>query len=753
MLARGLDVLPDGANCEDCDLIEQPFVGSVGNKDADIAVIGKAPSADEVKKGKPFTDRAGEILNGILKEVGIERSELYMTNTVCCKPEDNRDPRAKEYKSCHGRMINELEEVDPDIILIMGNIPLRSMLGETGITKWRGGVEEYPGKDWIVIPTFHPASILRNPSWRDDVVEDLRLTKKISERGLSVLEEHEPDYQWLTTTEAMVKLSRMDEVVVDVETSSEGSLLCIGFADVRYPDKQYIISYEHINSNLQFKNYMIAHNMKFEAQVFWRHGIECNFTMCDDTMLMHYAMDPRKGQHGLKKLANNYFHAGNYDQDIQQYITEMEKCPEDLMFRYNALDVYFTAKLYNKFVEEMSEREQYVYNRLLIPTMQTLTEMEYKGIPIDVEELERTEKYLDGKLHSITERIYEFAGKEFNLNSWQQKAEVLYEDLEIPIPGRLSTDKDALEKIKDYHPIIPLMQEYNKLNKLQGTYTKGMKEKLDEENKLHTNFNVHGTETGRLSSSGPNLQNIPKRGEHAGLVKNLFVPEEGKVLWEADFSQAELRCLAYYSNDPTLMETFHKRDDIHTTTAAGIYEVSPEDVTEEQRDVGKTANFAILYGVSPHGLSKLLDSSKEEAKEVIKGWFNLYPKAEEFMREVQEKALEDGYVDTPTGRRRYFYPAGNNTGFIRRQAGNTPIQSLAWDVTRESMVDIHLQGYDIRLTVHDSVIGMSDKDEFDPYPIKKTMEESANELLNHKVPFVVDISVGLSWGDMEELDL
>lgn len=762
-----------GEKCEECPLRGRPVVPGYGNEEADVVLVGEAPGENEVKRGKPFVGRSGQLLNTTLEKVGIDRDSLWVTNTCLCHPVDNRDPNKEEIASCHDRLVGEIKEVNPSIIVVMGNVALHTLTGKKGITKHIGAYEYSEEFEAWIVYSLHPAAGLRRPGWKQDLETAFHLVKSLLE-DKRVGEEIEVNYEVIDQPEDF-KLPPSEKPVIDLEWSSNEEILCMGVGDedmvyvydrevLFYPEvveqlTEYIRTHPISGQNFKSDVGVMSRDKEIGLPVFTKDDNwfdERQSPYSHDTMLMSYAIDPRKGIHGLKVLAKRFLHVGEYDAEIKPYIREMENCPKDLMYKYNAMDVCYNALLRDRLLEEMNDRAGKLYYNRLMPAARALCSIEVRGTAIDRLGLAQLDREFENKLSRMEQEIYGMAGEEFNINSHQQLADILYDKMELPIPVYRKVNKEAFAMLEKYHPIIPTLQEYKALNKMQGTYVHGIQKKI-RGSKLHTNFNIHITATGRLSSSGPNLQNIPTRSDLGRKIKKMFIPSRKNLtLYEYDYSQAELRVLAYLSGDETLLDAFHQDKDIHLVTAAGIFGVSMEDITKAQRDVGKTCNFAILYGVSGHGLMKQINSSKEEAEKAIKGWFATYPKAEEYMIAQQQKALKKGYVTTVTNRIREFPATGPMNGSTMRKAGNTPVQGTASDITLDAL--IHLEKvsrglpFNVLLTVHDSVLLEADERTFDTTVPKDVMLRAAEEIVEGTVPFKVDIKKGKNWGDMEEIE-
>lgn len=406
-----------------------------------------------------------------------------------------------------------------------------------------------------------------------------------------------------------------------------------------------------------------------------------------------------------------------------------------------------------------------LYREIELPLSRVLARMERTGIAVDVRELEVIGIELQDKIAALEEQIHTAAGCEFNINSPKQLGEVLFERLGIP-PVRktktgYSTDAAVLDAISDSHEAVPLVLEYRQLVKLQSTYVQGLKDVWDQETgRIYTNFNQMVTATGRLSSTEPNLQNIPIRLEEGRRIRKAFVPGGGyQWLLAADYSQIELRVLAHISGDSTLTEAFRAGQDIHRRTAAEIFGVALEDVTDSQRQAAKAVNFGLVYGQTDFGLAKSLGIARKEAASYIDAYFHRYPGVKEYMDNIVAQARKDGYVTTLFNRRRYLPEIGSRNfqrrSFAERTAINTPIQGTAADIIKLAMVEVekHLEAEGLvsrmLLQVHDELVLETTSEELKR--VAKLVITAMEEIVQLNVPLIVDVKTGSNWYNMESI--
>src|SRR3989338_3736956 len=413
-------------------------------------------------------------------------------------------------------------------------------------------------------------------------------------------------------------------------------------------------------------------------------------------------------------------------------------------------------------------------SKLDLEVTSVLEKMSKTGILVDLKFLLALGKDLKAQLDKIEKKIYSFIGHEVNLNSPKQLQIVLFDELNLPVfkktkTGR-STDEETLRELSSAHPAVPLILEYRQLFKLVSTYVDALPNSIGEGNRIHSTFNVEGAATGRLSSINPNLQNIPVKGAMGGEIRKAFIAPKGKVLLAADYSQIELRIMAHLSNDPNLIKAFKEGLDIHTATAAKIFKVTLEKVTKEQRNVGKTMNFATLYGQGPHALSRQLQVPYEIARSYIEEYFLGFPKIKEWMQKTLQFGYENGYVETLWGRKRYMPELLANNHMMKsageRAAINHPVQGTAADMIKKAMVDIagELDNWSTSkktskpenecsmvLQIHDELLF-----EVSPKDLKKVakiVKEKMEKALKLSVPVIVDLKVGPNWGEMKPLNV
>lgn len=622
-----------------------------------------------------------------------------------------------------------------------------------------------------------------------ELFEKLEFTRFLQEllkdQADQKVDEHEIDYQTADSLDKVRELVKQvkesKSVCLDTETTSltpiDSKLVGISISLEEYSGYYLPLGHDEKDRNLNRDEVLellkpsfeddkikkIGQNLKYDYQVLANYGIHLK-GIDADTMIMSYLINPSARQHNLGKLALE--HLDYKMQPITDLIGSGKKqksfsvVPIDKATFYAVEDVDIALRLYNRLLPTIKKSGlEKLFYEIEMPLVEVLAEMESAGVKIDIEYMKNLSTQIGGQIDEMVSRIYEYAGYKFNINSTQQLQKVLFEDLALK-PGRkttkktgYSTDMQTLEELAKEHPLPKILLEYRMMTKLRSTYIDALPKLVSEATgRLHTSFNQTITATGRLSSSDPNLQNIPVRTEEGAKIRKGFVPRDDEhVLLGADYSQVELRILAHLSKDEKMLEAFQQGEDIHNRTASEVYGVPLDEVTPEMRRMAKTANFAVIYGVSAYGLSMQSDMSVAESKQFIDTYYARYPGLREFMDNAIEKARKDGYVTTLFGRRRHI-PEINSKNrqvrqFAERTAMNTPIQGTAADMIKVAMIEIYGKIKEMRskmiLQVHDELIFDVHKDELEQMKdiVRSTMETS----VDLDVPVKVDMGIGSNW--------
>ena len=481
--------------------------------------------------------------------------------------------------------------------------------------------------------------------------------------------------------------------------------------------------------------------------------------IADDTAIAAYLVDPAKNEYTIEKLASEYFGTVIEKPEVKQLslLDDVETDRSEYLAKCAVALGVLNERIGDKIKENGQEK---LYQEVELPLVTVLAHLEINGFLVDDNQLKEFADKLGEKIDALTNEIYMLAGEEFNINSPKQLGVILFEKLELkPVKKTktgYATNADVLEKLRDKHPIVNFIMEYRQLAKLKSTYCDGLTAVVNPNtHRIHSVFTQTVTVTGRLSSTEPNLQNIPTRTELGREIRKMFVAKEGYVLVDADYSQIELRVLAHIANDETMINAFRNNEDIHAVTASQVLGIPLEDVTKEQRSSAKAVNFGIVYGIGEFSLAQDLHISVKEAKAYIESYLEKYHGVRNYMESIKEQAKKDGYVKTMLNRIRYIpelkSPNYNIRQFGERVALNTPIQGTAADIIKLAMVrvDNRLINEGLKskliLQVHDELIVEAHKDEVDK--VKQILSEEMQSAMELNVPLKVDMSTGHSWYD------
>lgn len=508
----------------------------------------------------------------------------------------------------------------------------------------------------------------------------------------------------------------------------------------------------------------VGQNLKYDLTVLANYGIHLSGPLFD-TMLAHYLIQPEL-RHNMDYLAEIYlnYKTIHIEELIgpkgrgQKNMGDLE--PKDI-YKYACEDADVTLRLMKPLAEELRKNSlEEVFQNIEMPLMPVLARMERNGVVLDTETLKEVENDFTARLQTLEKDIYELAGHEFTINSPRQVGEVLFGELKLSEKvkktksGQYSTSEEVLRDLHSKHPIVQKILDYRGLKKLLSTYVEALPKLINPATgHIHTSFNQAVTATGRLSSSNPNLQNIPVRGEDGREIRKAFIPEEGEIFFSADYSQIELRIMAHLSGDEHMIEAFNAGHDVHAATAARIFHKDIKDISKDERRKAKTANFGIIYGISAFGLAERMDVSRTEAKELIDSYFEMYPKIKDYISKAVDTAREKGYIETEFGRRRYLPDINSRNavvrGYAERNAVNAPIQGTAADIIKIAMIRVQqrldAEGCKARmmLQVHDELNFSVPTDEFDK--VKRIVIEEMQGAYKMSVPLEADCGEGKNW--------
>lgn len=607
-------------------------------------------------------------------------------------------------------------------------------------------------------------------------------TDEIKNSNLTRLEDLSYDYQLIDTEEKRQELLQkiLTKEIFSLDTETTGTdpitaeLVGMSFAyaenqafyvpvPAEREEAQKIVNlFKPVFENP--KTLKVGQNIKYDMLVLSNYGVEIGGPMFD-TMIAHYVLQPEL-RHGMDYLAEIYL---KYETiKIEELIgakgknqKNMRDLPPSDVYKYACEDADVTLKLKHVLEKELeTSNAKPLFEEIEMPLVPVLAYMERNGVRIDTDTLKETSKHFTARMNQIEAEVHQLAGVEFNIASPKQVGEVLFDRLKIvdkakkTKTGQYVTSEEVLESLRGKHEIVGKILEHRGLKKLLGTYIDALPQLINPHTgRIHTSFNQTVTATGRLSSSNPNLQNIPIRNEDGKEIRKAFIPDDGCEFFSADYSQIELRIMAHLSGDPHMIEAFQKGQDIHAATAAKIYKIDLSQVTREQRSKAKTANFGIIYGISVFGLAERLNVDRKEAKELIDGYFQNYPHVKEYMDESIRSAREKGYIETIFKRRRYLPDINSHNavvrGYAERNAINAPIQGSAADIIKVAMIRIYrrfkeegLQSKMI-LQVHDELnfsVVPSEREKVEQIVISEM--ESAYKM---KAPLQADCGWGKNW--------
>ena len=569
-----------------------------------------------------------------------------------------------------------------------------------------------------------------------------------------------------------------DFLVLDTETTST-SAIDAELVGLSFSVKEHEAFYVPISANrkeaLRIVNIFkplyedpsilkIGQNLKYDLEVLHNYDIELKGQMWD-TMIAHYLIQPEL-RHNMDYMAEVYLHykTVHIDELIgprgKNQRSMRDLSPVDV-YEYACEDADITLQLKNKLEPELKKHEcENLFYQIEMPLMPVLAEMEMNGVCIDTNVLAETSSQFTQRMTDIEKRIYELAGEQFNIASPKQVGDILFAKMKIiekpkkTKTGQFVTSEEVLQQLRHKHEIVGLILDHRGLKKLIGTYIDALPKLINPRTgHIHTSFNQTVTATGRLSSSDPNLQNIPIRGEDGKEIRKAFIPEPGCLFFSADYSQIELRVMAHLSNDENMIKVFREGKDLHAATAANIYKKSIDEVTRDERTKSKRANFGIIYGITVFGLAERLDITREEAKMLIDGYFQTFPQVHDYMEQSKEIARQKGYVTTLFGRRRYL-PDINSAnsvvrGFAERNAINAPIQGTAADIIKVAMIHI-FERFKTDGIKSKMILQVHDELNFSVLPEEKekveqiVLEEMQNAF-QMQVPLVADSGFGANW--------
>lgn len=777
-----------------------------GNPNADIMCIGIAPGRDEVRKGRPFTGPSGELLDALLGSVGIERDSIYTTNLVCIH---NDRPDQKQIESCQKRLIEEIISISPKVIVLLGALATEVFIGKplSGVNGSKGAVVWSNRFNCYMVPTFHPAAILRTLNNREasekdrdmvyDVYRHLKNVTQVVHWPDGFKDRHsdelispyaDMDYCVIDSRQGLIdllqELPRNEPVAIDVETYNPNvdqldvwgdQLLSFSIATVEWA---WVIPLEVIG---QIKSNPIEwpelqwtmHNAQFDTQILYKN-LGVWFTVHEDTMLQSYSLDERGGVHGLKPLAREYLGAGWWEQTRKKGKKRLDEIPREQLYLYNAKDAIYTARLCRLFRDrQVADNVRHVYEYILIPAVNAVKEIAYRGVRISKKKhlqfsIEWGQMYID-----LEERLKEMAyeagwpTRDIGLNSPADMSKFLYNILSLPAPkkigktGNPSTAMEFLKELKGQHEFVDEFIRYRHMARYYDTYITGLGNHIKTDSRLHPYVKIHGARTGRWSYGDPPMQTIPQTYEKEGVeadfqqTREMIIPNEKDFVFiESDFGKGEIWCAQAQSGDPQMLEDLLSSD-YHATIAADVKRKPFEEVTKDERREAKTVTFGVMYYEEAYSLGRNIKRTTLEAQLYIDRFFqrnNVYKK---YFDSIIEKVRQTGELVSVTGRKRRFIILDAGIREMK-QAVNYPIQSALGDMTEIALIEIHnefkkrkLQAY-VLLQVHDSLLIECHKDILSE--VMQIIHDVMTKVFFTGFPRLpIEMGSGKNWGKIKSL--
>lgn len=791
--------------CSKCDLCKNrvEVVNGFGNLEAKILFVTDTVSGYEESAHKPLQGMNGKLFDRLLMRAGLSRGNVFITPTIRCKGAP-KTPKLLQVSldACREYLEKEIETIKPNVIVPMGSTALRAVMGSKAlnITKERGIArysEKYKCK---VIPIFHPAYLMQVPHYEQVTVQDLCRIKHESKSPDIVLPPKKNTKVILTLEDFYTFLADYKQAPVlacDIEStglvfwkdkvigisfsknSQEGYYIPLikgsGDRSPLWEDKLHLVL-KGIKELLEGPAQKIFHNGAFDTKMLRADlGIETT-NFCWDTFIMDHLLDENaRGLHGLENCALRFTDLGSYKQPVIQWFKEQKIAeknrdytllPLELIGPYGCLDSLTTFALFEIFLPKLKEKGlMRLFKQIVMPVQLRLIETEFRGVELDQEYMAKLEVQFREEVTTLEQRIYKLVGT-FKITSPQELEAVLFTQLKLPPSkktktGRWSTDKDVLEELQGKHPIIEPLQRYKLVIKLLKTYTIGLRKKLDPAGRLHTSYKVTGTTTGRLSSSGPNLQNIPARSND---IQNAFIAGKDRIFVAADFAQAEFRAWAAFSRDPQMLADCARGGDfdVHKEIAAVVFRLSTDVITKVQRNLAKTVLFGTMFGRGPASVAEQFKVPKAEAVRILEYVKRRYPVGFRWIAQQQQRVQQTGEVRNWFGRIRHLQSSLESLNEeVQAQAMrlcvNSPIQGTIGDINSIATLRVlnrfekeKVDGF-LALTIHDALIFSvaTNQQEVATSIIREEMEKKVE---GWNVPMFVDIKQGYRWGEVRKLE-
>lgn len=769
--------------CPGCPNPNGSCSGIDGDPNAKIALVGMNPGVNEARTGIPFTGPSGELLDASLAEVGLVRSELLLTNAVSCHLESERKPSKEMFRICRDRLMDEIKNAE--VVVVFGTEATASLLGDVGgIMSIVGSMHHLDGK--IVLPTFHPAYILRGAvDAYDDLEDTLRRAKGLIDGTVPMPEDlpydrihYLVDPVEIFSTLCMILANPHETWAIDTETKTvrdpNYEILLLQLSD---GENAWVFEASEMNeecdevfrSILRTKR-LIFHNAAFDLQVLYHHWRVWAENV-EDTMALALCLTEKLNRVGLKRLVNRYLSVPHYEEDIHLYIKSVkdtyDMIPRAVLVPYAGFDAYYTYKLLAILLKEVEKEGNGQLYPLLVGAQKAFAQMAYDGAKVDLDYIDELRREYYPIRDAITTEMQQYAmDKGFDpaavvksdrtgLINPKSPTQLLYFIQQFLHLRASSTDKEFIAANIE-HPFVELLSKHRELSKLIDTYVDGFADEVWPDGRIHPDF-THGTVTGRLVIKHPPMQVIPgdhvEEGKSLRLIKNLFVASPGYWFVHVDYSQLELRVTWHITGDLNIAESVMSTD-FHRTTAAAITGKRPEEVTKKERNDFKFVTFGVMYGREAYSLSLGLKSTIPEAQVYIDKFFARFPVYYQWWKDIQAQTLETGILKTDYGRRRRWkLITPDLEKHILKESINFPIQSMASDICLTSMIKLNtiLRERDwgrTLFTVHDSIEFEIRKEHLDEacLLIKEVMEHPFESIAT----FAVDVQYGTTMGNVKE---
>lgn len=771
------------SQCDKCTLSGDRIVGRGSNKPK-IIFVGEAPGAEEHAQGVPFVGKSGKVLMSVLNYLGLTEEDYYLTNVCMCRPPENRTPSNEEMECCFPRLMEEIRERNPKVVVALGSTPMQALFGgDRKISKDRGKVLRTFYVDTPGIATYHPAATLyaKGDTLFPFLLGDIKKAIDIANGKVITAPENmetnviivDNDELMESLIDRMLTLPTGTMVAFDWETTGLSPLwdtgYCLGLSwdegtAVTIP-MRYVRRYgSYISSCLEDKFIVGFNALGFDAAWNLKYGLPHRVDF--DPMIWHYLIDERPQQRSLENLTSFYLNAPCYESEMMaEYKAKksnmIEVIPPEVVYEYCGKDVDWTRRLTKYMFDTMTEDDEKnllpVYNTLLAPAIECFNQVKSNGFWVDQEHLQVVGDNMTRDIDAMLKELQEITDNEdFNPNSHKQVQAVLWDDLSLKQPQIYnrkdrSADKETLTALLEAYPDEPFiakLMEYRETFTLYSRYVRDLPDYIEPDGRIRADYHFDRTETGRLSTTNPAIHQIPRDGS----IRSIFSAPPNHALIQADYEQIEIRVAAAIAQDEKLIELLKSGVDFHTMMASQAFNVPIEDVTKDERQAAKAVSFGLLYMMSEKGLIVKTGLPRNDAIEFIRKYKELMPQVQRWIEQTKEDIRTKQFICSPFGRRRRFpFVTNDNIEGLYREGVNFPIQSGASDVTLTSLIRLtsmfnaYYPEAKIVAMVHDSIIVEC------PVYIAEEVAEAMKRVMERTpfqdVPFPVDVKIGQRWGE------